>query len=182
MSKPSKSINAKDVVYGTVNGALIFIARSRAQDLAATHHVLWNATTWGELKARMPAAEYADVLMRSGANDLPEFPRFYREERKGRPSLRRAAALAEYDRRPVAPRAATRTRRPIPRAEDRRSVRRGLPGWPAREMLGWVPKDIQERYATRGFSVINGECLTFEPEREPQVVEAFTGSRLSMRP
>jgi hypothetical protein len=49
-------------------------------------------------------------------------------------------------------------------------------------MLGWVPKDIQERCGNRGFSVSNGECLTFEPEREPQVVEAFAGSRLSLRP
>jgi hypothetical protein len=49
--KRSDGIEVKDVVYGAVNGELIFIERARAHELVATQDALWSATTWGELKA-----------------------------------------------------------------------------------------------------------------------------------
>jgi hypothetical protein len=116
----------QDAVYGAVDGELIFIERARAHELVATQDALWSATTCGELKARMPAAEHAELFIRSMAHDLPDFTQFYREERKeaGPASSRGHGGVP----RPVARRAAARTRRPIRRAEYRRGVRWELPG------------------------------------------------------
>ena len=47
MSKRSDVIEAKEVVHRAVNGELVFIERSRARELVATHDALWSAAETG---------------------------------------------------------------------------------------------------------------------------------------
>jgi hypothetical protein len=47
------------------------------------------------------------------------------------------------------------------------------PAWPAQEMLGWMPKEIQERFGTRETSNFNGDFLAIAPARAAEVAQAL---------
>ena len=48
-----------------------------------------------------------------------------------------------------------------------------FPGWPAQEMLTWVPKAIQEEYGSVEPSAFSGPSLELDPEMELEIVSAF---------
>jgi len=163
---------AHDVVYGDLNGSLVFITRQRARELATIHEALWSSSTWGQVRERMPASAYQELVEISGATELPDFEEFYRGERESRPALTRDAARLEYL--ALSP----DDRQPEPgdpfQAGDIGAISDGdWPGWTAQEMLAWVPNDIQKQYGSRGTSMITGECLMFRPEDERVLVTAF---------
>lgn len=47
------------------------------------------------------------------------------------------------------------------------------PGWPAKEMLSWVPKDVQQRYGRVAESAISGECLELDTSHTAAIVTAL---------
>lgn len=47
------------------------------------------------------------------------------------------------------------------------------PAWPAQEMLGWMPPEIQEDLGESASSFVNGPCLYIKPNREQQAVAAL---------
>lgn len=170
------------VVYGVVpggetgEGCLVFIPRDRAAYLAAMHGVLQTATTWGEVRQRLSPEAYRDLLEASGATERPDFEAFYRRERRrarqeGRRLTSRAAwrtytALDPHERQPFPDDAFCASSIGCYMDGD-------WPGWPKREMVFWVPRAIQDRYATYLQSLQNGEFLEFSVEDEPALVEAF---------
>ena len=91
----AKRSNSDVIVYGDVAGSLVFIPKTHAVELAAIHAALWGSTTWGELRSRMPAAEYEHVLEMTG-EDRVSFDEFFEQERKDRPALPTEEARAEY--------------------------------------------------------------------------------------
>jgi hypothetical protein len=163
---------AQDVVYGALNGNLVFIPKERADYLAAIHAALWSSSTWREVHDRMPAGAYDELLEISGATELPGFEAYYEDERRSRPDLTRDEARTEY----LA--LSTDERRPEPddpfEAGDIGAICDGdWPGWTEQEMLAWVPKAIQKQYGHRNFSFVSGDCLVFRPEDEEELVAAF---------
>jgi hypothetical protein len=44
------------------------------------------------------------------------------------------------------------------------------PGWPAQEMLHWMPADIRQTFGSVQTSMLNGFCLVLEPEDEEAIV------------
>lgn len=53
------------LVYGTgMTGELVLLPRARAEALAELYAALNGATTWGELRERLPAATYAEIVPR----------------------------------------------------------------------------------------------------------------------
>jgi hypothetical protein len=163
---------AQDVVYGDLNGSLVFIPKRRADHLAAIHAALWSSSTWREVHDRMPPGAYEELLEISGATELLSFEDYYEDERRSRPDLSREEARAEY--------LALSTDELRPelddpfQAGDIGAICDGdWPGWTAQEMLAWVPKAIQEQYGRRGFSFVSGDCLVFRPEDEDELVAAF---------
>jgi hypothetical protein len=163
---------AQELVYGDLNGNLVFITKERADYLAAIHRSLWSSSTWGEVHERMPTAAYEELLEISGATELPGFEEYYENERRSRPGLTRDEARAEY----LA--LSADERRPEPgdpfQAGDIGAICDGdWPGWTEQEMLAWVPKAIQEQYGQRSFSFVSGDCLMFRLEDEDRLVAAF---------
>lgn len=47
------------------------------------------------------------------------------------------------------------------------------PGWPAQEMLDWLPEDIQERYGRVEVSVLNGDYLELPPSQAGEIAAAL---------
>src|SRR5262249_10904775 len=45
------------------------------------------------------------------------------------------------------------------------------PGWPAQEMFGWMPRDIQLDFGSAESSGLNGECLSLRPIDTKAIVE-----------
>jgi hypothetical protein len=45
--------------------------------------------------------------------------------------------------------------------------------WPAQQMLGLLPPEVQESYGTQSFSGVSGPCLVLDPEDAPSIVAAL---------
>jgi hypothetical protein len=67
-----------------------------------------DRSTEEQFRARLPAEAYDEIIERAGADELPDFDEFYREELKTRPDLTRQGAMQEYQALP------TDERRPEP--------------------------------------------------------------------
>src|SRR5262245_6859489 len=101
-----------ELIYGTPFDDLIFMPRERAENLAAIHHALSIATTWGEFFRLLPEDARAEVEW------------WYVEDELEQPA----------DGHPFG-------------HDDVPGVADGdWPGWPAQEMLSWVPDNIQQQY------------------------------------
>lgn len=125
---------AQEIVYGELNGNLVFIPKGRAGHLATIHAALWSSSTWREVDDRMPTGAYEELLEISGAMELPGLEEYYENERRSRPDLARDEARAEY----LA--LSTDERRPEPgdpfEADDIGAICDGdWPGWTEQEML-----------------------------------------------
>jgi hypothetical protein len=177
---------SKDIVYGEVQNSLVFISRKRASKLATIHEVLSSSSTWGQLRSRLPQEVYQEFLELASGGSLMTFDEFSREELRSNPNLTRDELLKVYRDRTIAPgadvdrdmAAALIERAP----EDDDPFTAGnigvicdgdWPGWPAQEMLTWVPKPIQKQYGKGSFSFVSGDCLLFEPSREREIVASF---------
>ena len=47
------------------------------------------------------------------------------------------------------------------------------PGWPAQEMLVWMPSPVQQAFGTQDRSVVSGPCLVLKARRETAIVAAL---------
>lgn len=57
------------LVYGAVDGNLVFIPRARAEELAAAHRALHTATTWGAFKGLVSEEIYEEAVERVADSD-----------------------------------------------------------------------------------------------------------------
>ena len=62
----------KDLVYGKVGGSSVFIPRHLAVELGNLRDALHTSRTWGELKSRILAERYEQIIS-------PHFENFYDE-------------------------------------------------------------------------------------------------------
>ena len=53
------------------------------------------------------------------------------------------------------------------------------PGWPAQEMLSWVPDDIQQQYGRVAASAISGDCLVLDTSRIEAIIAALESNGFS---
>lgn len=134
----------QEIVYSARTGQLILIPKARALELAGIHHALKIAQTWGEFKSLIPAHIYEEVVEMM-RDDFDE----------GEEIVEPAPES------PFAPEA-------VPGYGDG-----DFPGWPAQEMLDWMPEDIQEQFGEVRTSVLSGDFLEIAPAHEREVVAAL---------
>ncbi len=48
------------------------------------------------------------------------------------------------------------------------------PGWITREMLEWMPKEIQQTFGKVEFTALSGDLLELNPDRIDEIVAALT--------
>jgi hypothetical protein len=162
----------RNVVYSDVNDCLVFITEDRARELAAIHEALSSSSTWREVRARMPAAAYEELVEVSGVEELLDFDEFLRDRRQSEPALTCDQARQEFLALP------SDERRPEPDdpfdAGNIGAICDGdWPGWTQQEMLAWVPDDIQERFGTIASSRLNGDFLEFSARQEGALIAEF---------
>lgn len=158
------------IVYGQVDGGLVFIPVEEAKRLAGIYAALKTAKTWGELRKKLPEGVYADIL-----NNMIEdrgFESFYLYWIEEHSEGTRDQAFDEYQALAFSER--------LPNDNDAFDSA-AIPGfcdgdwpdWPQQEMLNWVPTVIQKTYGQRVDSTLNGPFLTFRTENEKAIVETF---------
>ena len=142
----------KDLVYGPIDGYLVFMPRSVADRLIAVRAAVNTSRTWGEFKQAMPAGSYQHVveLMREQAeedlsDDDEELPDHWEPDGETGFDAEQIPGFADGD----------------------------WPEWPAQEALEWVPAAIQRRFGVEAASVLSGDYLELAIEQESAIVAAF---------
>lgn len=165
------SVESDDpIVYGQLDGGLVFIPVEKAKRLASIYAALKTAKTWGELRKKLPEGVYADIL-----NNMIEergFESFYLYWIEEHLEGTRDQAFKEYQALAFSER--------LPNENDAfdRATIPGFcdgdwPDWPQQEMLNWIPQAIQKTYGQRVASTLNGPFLSFRTDDEKVIVEAF---------
>jgi hypothetical protein len=72
------------LVYGEVDGGLIFMGEHRARSQAQIYEVLASATTWGELRGKLPEETFREMVA------------LQRDEQEAPPDDARPFAAAEF--------------------------------------------------------------------------------------
>jgi hypothetical protein len=161
----------KTILYGLVEGALVFIPITTAERQVGIYNALGWARTWGELQQALPEGVYSELLNMMIDGDRG-FDRFYlswlEEGHDGgiEQAFREYTALQFHDRLP-SPQDAFDSAN-IPGFCDG-----DWPAWPQQDMLKWVPTEIQTQYGQRAFSILNGDCLILSADQEAELVQAF---------
>jgi hypothetical protein len=159
----------RPVVYGEIDGYLVFIPQARAHELASIHEALRFSETWDDFRSVISAEEYARILKRLGGSTFEEF---LRSEREMDPRITEEEAREAYLDLSIGERLPEMddpfSMDDIPGASDG-----DYPSWPARAMLSWVPESIRHSFGRVENSVINGDFLTFDPASAKTLVEAF---------
>ena len=137
----------KDLVYGPIDGYLVFMPRPVADRLIAVRGAVTTSRTWGEFKQAMPAGSYQHViaLMREDSSDDEELPDHWEPDAEMGFDAEQIPGFADGD----------------------------WPEWPAQEALEWVPTAIQHRFGVESASVLSGDYLKFAIEQEAAIVAAF---------
>jgi hypothetical protein len=161
------------VVYSIVEESLVFIPKHRAERLAAIHRAIWSSKTWGDFKVKLPFKLYKEVIQHlKNCGDMKGFEEYYKEQQKWSEAINREQAFGEYQNLPVGGRLSKDDDEFKP--EQLPGFSDGdWPGWPAQEMLKWVPKKIQKEYGQIVASSINGYFLMLDPAGEKDIVKAF---------
>jgi len=137
----------KDLVYGPIDGYLVFMPRPVAERLIAVRGAINTSRTWGEFKQAMPAGSYQHVveLMREDSSDDEELPDYWEPDAEMGFDGEQIPGFADGD----------------------------WPEWPAQEALEWVPAAIQRRFGVEAASVLSGDYLELALEQESAIVAAF---------
>ena len=137
----------KDLVYGPIDGYLVFMPRPVADRLIAVRGAVNTSRTWGEFKQAMPAGSYQHVveLMREDSSDDEEFPDHWEPGAEMGFDAEQIPGFADGD----------------------------WPEWPAQEALEWVPAAIQRRFGVEAASILSGDYLELAIEQESAIVAAF---------
>lgn len=160
------------LVYGEVEASLVFIPMKEAKRLSAIYAAVESARTWGEFRRMLPDGVYSEIIKTMIENDRG-FDEFYVNWIEEHPDGTRAEACREYQKLPFHERL-PEERDPFDSADIPGLCDGDWPDWPHQEMLNWVPTAIQQTYGQRGESRLNGPFLTFRPEDESAIVEAFS--------
>ncbi len=141
-----------DLVYGTVDvfgGDLVFIPRKRAEYLAALQEAKDSATTWGELRERIPAEEFDKLALselHADADVFDELDPAVQQEFLAQPfDAGEVGLIADGD----------------------------WPAWTQQEMMEWMPDEVQEKFGKWSRSMVSGECLQIDARKVKAVVAAL---------
>jgi HEAT repeat protein len=163
-----------DLVFGEIDGSLVFLPRAMAEDLAAVWKALGSAKTWAQFRSMVSPQRYEETV--ATVSEGIDFESFFAEESESEPGLSREEALRRYRALDVSER--------IPLDEDAfhgydlPQVSDGdYPEWPAQQMLTWMPEQILERpFSRRQITMLNGEFLELDPAAEGEIVAALTAA------
>lgn len=138
----------QQLVYGEVDGGLVFVAEDQANSLRSLWAALHTADTWGELQGQIDETSWKEIV--AAVTDGGEEP-------EPQPD-------APFD--PV----------DIPGFEDG-----DWPDWLAQGMLDWMPPGVVEGLGSVEASMVSGEMLFLEGNREDEVVMALERHGYSVR-
>jgi hypothetical protein len=166
--------DATDLVFGEIEGGLVFLPRGQAQELAAVWKAIGSAETWAQFRSMVSPQRFEQTV--ATVSEGIDFESFFAEERETQPGLTREEAFHRYRALDVGER--------LPFDEDAFPgydlplVADGdYPEWPAQEMLTWMPEQILERpFSRRRASVHNGYFLELDPAAEGEIVAALTAA------
>jgi hypothetical protein len=169
-----------DLVYGDTmqghGGDLQFLPRADALERAEIMEAYNQATTWGDLRRRLPPRVYEVVLSKMNP-DYPTLEAFAEEYREEEPQATDDDVEGAY--------AALKAGERMPQDDDPFDtayfdedaggvfVMGHWYEWPQQEMLDWVPQHIQQAFGTKSYSTASGPCLVFDPKDERELVRAF---------
>jgi hypothetical protein len=157
------------LVYGDVAGRLVYMRRDDARDRAALLRAIGHARTWGEFRALAPPRLYEEVMGRFEPTyeSMEQFEAEFLADRQGASSADARAAYRDlvFDDR-------------LPEDDDpfeRDDVPgfEGIWGFPAQEMLDWVPGSIQDEFGHVVDTTLDGLMLEFKPQDEERLCRAF---------
>lgn len=166
----------KDLVYGEVEGSLVFVPWQQAQDLAMVWSALGSSSTWGEFRSLIPPKRYEETL--ALMSDAIDFDSYFEQESQANPSSREEAlsAFREIDigeRLPL-------DDDPFPGYDLPWVADGDYPEWPAQEMLKWMPTVLaREPYGRVEDSVHNGRFLVLDPAREKAILAELAAAGFS---
>jgi len=101
---PTGQPASEEVVYGDVDGSLVFAKRSDANQLCACHKALWTAKTWGQFRSAVGQDAYDELIEFMGSyfeGTITDFTTFYEELHARRPDATPEQAREEYVKLPV---------------------------------------------------------------------------------
>lgn len=136
-----RSRASEDIVYGEINGSLVFIPRARTVLLSEIRYFVHQSQEaplkWGELRAQASCEAYEEFLKQwRPATEEAGLPnptgKVYLDE----------DAIADGD----------------------------WPAWPAQEMLDWMPTEIIRAFGAIEYSAVSGPFLWIDPTVEDDVV------------
>jgi len=162
-----------ELVYAVKAWGLVFMERSRAENLADLHSAL-KARTWGEFRCLAGKAmfqEVVSILEENGAWNLGT----YYEEHRCEDGFTLDSIVERFKKLPVGER--------IPESDDEFSkdqisgfCERSWPAGDQQKTLYWAPDSIKEEFGTIEPTIHNGNCLCLDPNREEEIVAAFEQS------
>ena len=178
MTEHAKS-DSTDLVFGEIEGGLVFMPRASAQDLAAVWRGLGLAKTWAQFRSMVSPVRYEQTLKTLGEGI--DFESYFEEEGETEPGLSREEALRRYRALEVGERLPVDD--DVFPGYDLPTVGDGdYPEWPHQEMLNWMPKEVLERPFSRvQESVHNGSFLELDPAAEAEIVAALTSAGFRCR-
>lgn len=138
----------EEFVYGVVReDELVLIPLDQARDLATLWPALTGSGTWGELRSRISANDYAEILERLGEAADGE------EDEEG--------DVEPPDDEPFDP-------------EDIHGYNDGdWPSYPPRHMPDWLPGDLIDQYAHFEDSMLSGLYVTIDPAHTRAIIDAL---------
>jgi hypothetical protein len=154
------------VLYGKAGESLVFIPKRQAEELAKVWVALC-ASTWGEMRSRMPRKPLKEFLWFLG--DRIDFETFYQEQRQRDRKLTRAKALIAFRELPSKERIGLDDE-PFDAFSISVVCDGGFPDWPQQQMLKWLPEDLP--YAKGETSIHDGPFLELDPAHEQEIVAA----------
>lgn len=178
--KPDPEKDDHQLVYGVVNGGLVFIPKERAIELSWIWEAQREAKTWGEFRKSIPLEDWNGFYSSLKENSEYAFEGFFDELRDRNPKITKKAARLKFNELKL-------SEGRLPRDEDAFEAETlyleegDWPEWPAQWMLDWVPQAIQREFGKIDVSRISGEMLTLPPEDFDRIVAAFEAEGYTCR-
>src|SRR5262245_12983942 len=159
----SMSRQRTKIVYGDYGNGLIFIPESEAFDLAVIHRAVRTASTWGALRRLLPEWAYEEILDGIRRNGAMTFDGFLAEVRADNPHLSLSEAREEFDELHIGCEGRfPQETDPFTQQQISHYDEGDWPEFPAKRMLDWVPKPIQDKFGEYVGTWLSGDQLHFE--------------------
>ncbi len=130
--------------------SLVFTSLDRALEIDRLHRAIESSATWGEFRERIGAEEYGALFQNAFYTPGPDSPVEKDTDEDEREPADDATFSSEN----------------VPGYSDG-----DYPPWLAQEMGRYLPKEILDRYATRGQSSVNGSFYQIEPRHREEIAK-----------